>query len=93
MKVLFIDDCNKNESANPKVILVDVFTNLPVEFVNHLFNVLEEKQQGVEREGGSWHRILINSQLEFDIVFTGIHSEFKDWNKVDLIYIVISGNY
>lgn len=93
MKVLFIDDCNKNESKDPKVILVDVVTDLPVEFVTHLFNVLEEKQSSVEREGGDWRKMLIDSQLEFNIVFTGHHSEFKGWNNVNLIYNVVSGNY
>ena len=92
MIVLFVDDCNGNESKNPLVSLVNVKTELPTNFIEHSFNVAELNQIGVGRMGGSWKKILQDLELEYEIISQGKLLDHKSCKR-DITYKVISGNY
>jgi len=88
MKILFVDDCNGNESEDPIVDLLDVPSN-PSE---NLLKDLEATQLGVGRHGGSWKRIMNNGFMTYTVLKSGRLSDIK-LNDYDMFYKLISGNY
>lgn len=87
MRILFIDDCNMFEGANPIADLVDVFDTSEL-----IMRKLEETQVGVRRRGGKWREIMSDGNIQFNHLSRGRKSDYKD-DEYDLEYRVISGNY
>jgi hypothetical protein len=87
MRVLFTDDCNMFEGANPIADLVDVFNTSEM-----IMKKLEETQVGVRRRGGKWREIMSDGNIKFSHLSKGRKSDYKE-DEYDLEYRVISGNY
>ena len=87
MRVLFLDDCNMFEGANPIAYLVDVFDTSEL-----IMRKLEKTQRGVGRRGGKWREIMSDGNIKFNELSKGRKSDYKK-DKYDLEYRVISGNY
>jgi hypothetical protein len=87
MRVLFLDDCNMFEGANPIANLVDVFDTSEL-----IMKKLEESQLGVRRRGGNWREIMSDGNVKFNLLSSGRKSDYKE-DEFDLEYRVISGNY
>ena len=93
MKILFVNDCNRNEAKNPYADLIEViWEHFPKEHLIHFMNVAENSQNGVEHSGGSWKRILRDIHLDYTIVSEGRLSDYSE-SDYDIKYKVISGNY
>lgn len=88
MKVLFVDDCNMNESADPIVDLVDVQKCPPISVLQHI----ESEQRGVGHQGGSWPGIMCDGCLDYIVLKSGRLSDVKS-DDYDMYYKLISGNY
>ena len=87
MRVLFLDDCNMFEGANPIADLVDVFDTSEL-----IMKKLEETQVGVRRRGGKWKEIMSDGNIKFNLLSNGRKSDYNK-GEFDLEYKVISGNY
>ena len=87
MKILFLNDGNGFEAANPSAALVDVKHATEEQLRN-----LEKNQVGVFLFGGSWKKIMEDGGFDFSIIKRG---RLSDFNKAeyDLEYKLISGNY
>ena len=87
MRVLFLDDCNMFEGANPIADLVDVFDTNEL-----IMKALEKSQLGVGRHGGKWREIMSDGNIKFNHLSKGRKSDYKK-DDYDLEYRLISGNY
>ena len=88
MKVLFVDDCNMNESEDPIVDLVDVQKCPPISVLQHL----ESEQTEVGRHGGSWQAMMRNGCLDYIVLKSGRFSDVKT-DEYEMYYKLIRGNY
>ncbi len=89
MKVLFLNDMNKNEFIDPRADLVEIIS-IPVTYSG--MRVLEEAQVGVERHGGSWKDIMTDGDIKYNHIKSGKLSDFEE-REYDVKYKLISGNY
>lgn len=87
-KILFLDDCNMFEGANPRAWLVEVDVNLTVEQIH----AQENTQIGAMRSGGNWKKAMETGNFLYTELKSGKKSDFIE-SDYDEIYKVISGNY
>lgn len=96
MKVLFVDDCNAHEGADPHCTLVKF--NFSIE--HSTLKYWEYQQIGVGRRGGDWKE-LCNSVMKMGITWelikqarwSEIVREFIYEKEYVMIYYMVSGNY
>jgi len=86
MRILFTDDYNMFEAANPIADLVDVFDTSEL-----IMRKLEETQVGIRRMGGKWRDIMSDGNIKFNHLSKGRKNDYKK-DEYDLEYRVISGN-
>ena len=87
-KVLFLDDCNKNEWKNPNASLVQI----PKQINTTILSIIESTQIGVGHRGGYWREIMEDGKIHYTLISQGKKSDYTE-SDYDEIYQVISGNY
>lgn len=87
-KVLFSNDANGHEFADPYCTLIEISLSITKEQMKKL----EYSQLGVMRRGGSWKEIMEDGNIQYTLISSGRFSQYKeeDYNE---LYKLISGNY
>lgn len=87
-KVLFLNDKNGYEAADPIAHLVEIDHRIPASTLR----VWENNQPGAGRTGGNWERIMKDGDFKYNLLSQGKKSDYQE-GDYDEIYKLISGNY
>lgn len=97
MKVLFTNDANGHEHADPYATLVFIQTDMPEEVFIPRLHKLETTQLGATRRGGNYKEIMDDLAalgIISSVVRGGRRSDFiKEPGEHFIEYKLISGNY
>jgi hypothetical protein len=77
-----------HEGHDPRAYLVEI----PKHVSFTTMEKLEYSQIGVMRLGGSWHKIMVDGNIEHRLISEGRQSDYTKGDYDD-VYRVISGNY